>query len=711
MLELGKLRVRRWAQWEDGELDLGFRGTTFFRGINYDKGGNPNGAGKSTIFYGLEPVLLGDHVLSVRKNALKSVSSEATQISLRGMREKRDFKLVLKGTSLDVSIDGKKRDVREKGAARSLVEREILRMSPELWSSMVHCVGIAGNPLIRGTSAQRCQFIEKAFDLDRWAGKYKKVGDILSAMRRAASDLEDAKKELADLKAPESVDDVRAELSELKERRDKLKKRLSVARAELSKFGGLPDKPERSSAFYEDKVRQIEASLAQQSKLSAAYTRWSVAKKQQSAVDDERKNLTERVKKLSKQVPSTLSVEDLQEKKADLRSRVDELVAYQDVAATIKTWRKLASRIAERHGIRYVGLEELRSLSRSWCSALAKGGSRCPVCGSKFRKEINASDIKELSRYVDDLPDSLASPKHDGDVDELQSRLRKIARQLEVSQKLAELRRRLKSLRDVDVPDAVDYDPDASSNLGRKLAAAKELARRAALWEKAPQDFDVEACRSEVAKLEERLESTADRVAKLSESVARIEEQREAHKRAKNRVQSLSEEVALHPVYRGLQSAYSSNGMRLWLLSEMLEAIVTSLNSTVESTRERISYGYKLSRNRDLSLTASNLSGTFDVRMLSGGEAGVFVINLAMAILPMLPDSKRVSTLILDEVDANASTQTRRIISNEFLPKLQKIVPSLWIVTPTSQQEFRMSGAREMLVEKRNAVSRLVGDV
>lgn len=87
----------------------------------------------------------------------------------------------------------------------------------------------------------------------------------------------------------------------------------------------------------------------------------------------------------------------------------------------------------------------------------------------------------------------------------------------------------------------------------------------------------------------------------------------------------------------------------------------------------------------------------------------MFVINLAMAILPLLPDSKRVSTLILDEVDANASSQTRKIIANEFLPKLSEVVPSLWVVTPTLRQEFRVSGARELLVEKRGAVSRLAG--
>lgn len=707
MLKLGKLRVRRWAQWADGSVDLGFKGTTFVRGINYDKGGNPNGAGKSTIFYGLHPILFGDHLLSVRKNSLKSVSNDTTRIDLEGYREKKAFELHLKGTTLDVSIDGRKRDVREKGVARKLVERDIVRMSPELWSSMVHCVGVAGNPLIRGTSAQRCQFIEKAFDLDRWAAKYAKVGDVLSAMRRAASDLEDAKKELEGLPDPKTSTDIEEELAGMRERRDKYKKRIAAIRRDLSKFGNLPDRPERGPAFYDKKIAQIELDLSRLSSLADDYAAWSSASKRRAEVEDERRNLVSRVKKLQEELPANFDVRDLVSKENVLQTKLDAAETYEENADTIKRWKKLASAIAQRHGIEYRNLDELRSLSRSWCSALKAGGSRCPVCGSKFRKEVDAEDIKRLSVLVQELPAALTAPG-DLSVDELKRRLVRVRRHVELSTKVAEMKRRLKSLPDIEVPEEVEYDREAASTLARKLAAAKELARRARAWENVPEDFDAEDASRELAKTEERLDSLSDKIVHLELEAARADEQRTARSRAKKRVESLAEEVALHPVYRGLQAAYSPSGMRLWLLSEMLEAIVSSLNSTIESTRERVSYGYRLMRNRDLSLTASNLSGTFDVRMLSGGEAGVFVINLAMAMLPLLPDQKRVSTLILDEVDANASTQTRRIISNEFLPKLKQIVPSLWVVTPTSPQEFRMSGARELMVEKRNAVSRLV---
>lgn len=707
MLKLGKLRVRRWAQWADGSVDLGFKGTTFVRGINYDKGGNPNGAGKSTIFYGLHPILFGDHLLSVRKNSLKSVSNDTTRIDLEGYREKKAFELHLKGTTLDVSIDGRKRDVREKGVARKLVERDIVRMSPELWSSMVHCVGVAGNPLIRGTSAQRCQFIEKAFDLDRWAAKYAKVGDVLSTMRRAASDLEDARKELESLPDPKTSTDIEEELAGMRERRDKYKKRIAAIRRDLSKFGNLPDRPERRPAFYDKKIAQIELDLSRLSSLADDYAAWSSASKRRAEVEDERRNLVSRVKKLQEELPVNFDVRELSSKENVLQTKLDAAETYEENADTIKRWKKLASAIAQRHGIEYRNLDELRSLSRSWCSALKAGGSRCPVCGSKFRKEVDAEDIKRLSVLVQELPAALTAPG-DPSVDELKRRLVRVRRHVELSTKVAEMKRRLKSLPDIEVPDEVEYDREAASTLARKLAAAKELARRARAWENVPEEFDAEDASRELAKTEERLDSLSDKIVHLELEAARADEQRTARSRAKKRVESLAEEVALHPVYRGLQAAYSPSGMRLWLLSEMLEAIVSSLNSTIESTRERVSYGYRLMRNRDLSLTASNLSGTFDVRMLSGGEAGVFVINLAMAMLPLLPDQKRVSTLILDEVDANASTQTRRIISNEFLPKLKQIVPSLWVVTPTSPQEFRMSGARELMVEKRNAVSRLV---
>jgi DNA repair exonuclease SbcCD ATPase subunit len=708
VLELGKFRARRWAQWEDGTLDLGFRGTTFVRGINYDKGGNPNGAGKSTIFYGLSPVLFGEHVLSVRKNSLGTVSRDTTRLDLYGKRDGRPFDLHLKGTSLEVNMDGKPRDVREKGAARKLVEREIVRMSPELWSSMVHCVGIAGNPLIRGTSAQRCQFIERAFDLDRWAAKYAKVGDVLSGMRRAASDLDDARKELESLPAPRDTDAMREELSDLQSRRDRYRARLKELRELSSRFGNLPDKPERSAAFYAKKEADLEQQISRLSKNGELHARWSVAKKRHEEAEEERRNLESRVEKLSRELPRDYDAARAEERVRSLSTKLELAESYEAAQPAIRRWKKLASSVAERHGIEYRNLEELRALSRSWCSALKAGGSRCPVCGSKFRREVDAADIRALSELVEELPDSVRPPE-DADVPKLKRRLATAREHLRIAGKLADLRDRLRRVPSVDVPERVDHDPDAASKLARKLAAARELKRRAESWREVPADFDPAESAKELAKLEDRLDKVVNKVASLSEESARAEEQRRARRVVKRRVDDLSAEVELHPVYRGLQAAYSPSGMRLWLLSEMLEAIVSSLNSSIESTRERVSYGYKLARNRDLSLTASNLSGTFDVRMLSGGEAGVFVINLAMAILPLLPDSKRVSTLILDEVDANASSQTRKIIANEFLPKLSEVVPSLWVVTPTLRQEFRVSGARELLVEKRGAVSRLAG--
>src|ERR1700727_2275484 len=190
-----KLTVKGWAQWKEASLRLDVPGITFVRGRNLDDLGNPNKVGKSTLFNAMSATLYGEHQLAVRRRSLKALTSAETRISLKFSNDEHDVLADMRGNKRRVSVDGSLVK-----AHKSAGEQEELiaqyGVSSDLHYATRHINGIASNPLIRGSSSARCQFLERAFDLDRWGKYHAKVGDVMSSMRRADDELERVKEEL-----------------------------------------------------------------------------------------------------------------------------------------------------------------------------------------------------------------------------------------------------------------------------------------------------------------------------------------------------------------------------------------------------------------------------------------------------------------------------------------------------------------------------------
>jgi DNA repair exonuclease SbcCD ATPase subunit len=232
-----------------------------------------------------------------------------------------------------------------------------------------------------------------------------------------------------------------------------------------------------------------------------------------------------------------------------------------------------------------------------------------------------------------------------------------------------------------------------------------DAARR---WERAGKTSSVEELERLAAEDRDFVEKTEARVRKLRTEAEQRRVVGAKREQLQRRIDSLEGEVAMHGSYRALHAAYSPTGMRLWLLSELLEALVAGLNEIARTSRDRVEFGYRLGRNRDLVITASNLQGTFDVRLLSGAEANLFCLSLLSVLLPMLPSRRRSSLLVLDELDGNCDSRTRSLISEQHLPRLARAVKSLIVITPASRDEFDHPRATNLTVEKRGGVSRLL---
>jgi DNA repair exonuclease SbcCD ATPase subunit len=95
-----------------------------------------------------------------------------------------------------------------------------------------------------------------------------------------------------------------------------------------------------------------------------------------------------------------------------------------------------------------------------------------------------------------------------------------------------------------------------------------------------------------------------------------------------------------------------------------------------------------------------------DVRYFSGAESRLFAIVFLLAILPMIPDSRRTNILILDEPTANMDDAALEIFRDVLLPQLQKIVPSVIVVSPNP--EIVPQHAPVFTVLKKNGKSKLL---
>ncbi len=96
---------------------------------------------------------------------------------------------------------------------------------------------------------------------------------------------------------------------------------------------------------------------------------------------------------------------------------------------------------------------------------------------------------------------------------------------------------------------------------------------------------------------------------------------------------------------------------------------------------------------------------TSDVRKLSGAESKLFTIVLVLALLTFVPARKRCNLMILDEPTANFSPETIERFK-ALLPILNKVIPSIIVVTPKTDERYE--GAQEFTMLKENGQSILV---
>jgi DNA repair exonuclease SbcCD ATPase subunit len=706
MLIPRKLHLQKWATWDNVDVPLDTSGITYIRGRNNDDNvKNSNASGKSSLLNSIYALLFGQHQLAARKNSLGKIVDDSTVIDLIQNIDDHKIRAKLAHSKLRVSIDGKAVVAHKKSDER--VELlSYINIPIEMWSSTVHVNGIAGNPLLRGTSATRCQFLEHAFNLDRWTPLSVKVGDILAQMKRTDEELERLKTEYNTLQLLD-----KDQFAALKEKQNmyqqkllKLQRFVANVNRVLGILSSLPKKPDENIEQLQNKILKLE-------KMQKLYLQHHLENIQYNKNCKEKKKYKLQLQKLQRQLSflGKIIVEDNLERK--LVKLEQELVKYKEQEGEIyfvKQWEKLAKLVAASHKISYDSLEQLHILSQSWVKNWKTGQVLCPVCGSKLKAKVDGKQLQQLQELLPKF-DQPFETNNFPNLDILRKRIAILEtkkatknKQEKLQRQFEEARRNYQRINILERPRNIIFEKDKLQQLQEDFQAAKQ-------WERAAKysHLDSKRLQSKLLHTEQLQETLTSKLANCKSTLLKVEEDFIKAKKLQKKITILKGEIELRSIYKALKSAYSPNGMRLWLLTELLETLISGLNNNSYSTRDHKTYGYRLSRSRDLSLTASNSRGTFDLFMLSGAESSLFTLNLLTVLLPMLPASSRCNMLILDEIDSNCSSYVKGLIADVYLPQLAEIVGSLFVLTPSTQREFYTVEANEWLVVKQNGISKL----
>jgi DNA repair exonuclease SbcCD ATPase subunit len=197
--------------------------------------------------------------------------------------------------------------------------------------------------------------------------------------------------------------------------------------------------------------------------------------------------------------------------------------------------------------------------------------------------------------------------------------------------------------------------------------------------------------------------SASKKLPQYRERVSEIKSKMAVHRAVKDKVASQKERIAKlehdlkeEEAVKVLVKGFSDKAIKRMAV----EAISTRLMQLINHYAQSVFPGYMFDFqwDRQISIIVHRPNGEVsDVRKLSGAESMLFTLILIPALLAFMPAHKRTNVLILDEPSASFSEATMKTF-HDLLPVLQKLVPSIIVITPKATERY--PGAHEFTVHR-----------
>jgi DNA repair exonuclease SbcCD ATPase subunit len=719
MLICNALRVKGVVPYKDSTFEF-TRGIHTVYGLNRTAPGskNANGAGKSRFFSMLPELIFGSPVQGTQQDRVQE-GEVWLQAELNGVGyvfHRKDGKLQIKdsdGTLVCKNVADTKAWVAANVPLTEIGADTYLFIDSQ-----------RPHPLVKGSTADRKNFLEAFFDLEKITLEKVKVQAALAELKPLRAGYE---------KLAQERDRLRAEVAALglsyKDRKAQVAE-LSAKMEALTATANQYAELRRARQYIEDNAKLISSVVGHLDDVEGAIvaSKKRIAQRQQEvtlAIEYEAylrqvARYKEALESVSEQAQPYLNNRKLAQKHHDLYLDTERGldIFYRDPGEPDKPVPVKLPDIAPDRNLEDIYADK-QAAEGQLKHALEFGKGTCPTCGQSV-KTHNPSELKErISGYLKQIQAIEAWNQYMYDekaygvaLEERNEVLERRKCQLAEMAKLKPAYEAWLELRKVPVePEPFEGPHLSMDDCQQQLLEAKQLlnnlqliAPSVGLIELANENQEVvipdnstelKLLTDEYAQAQAKLEVTRTyllRIKSMNEDLAGMEDQ-------------LSKEELLNI----LSEAYNERG---GLRKMAVQAISHSLIGQINKYAAHIfSEDYRFEMDWNAAqinlLCHRQYKGkiiTSDVRKLSGAESRLFTYVLTLALLTFVPDNKRVSVMILDEPTTNMGNENREAFK-ELLTAMANIIPTIIVLTPNFDEAY--DGATCWTAVKRNGVSTL----
>lgn len=702
---------------------------------NGKKSMQANGAGKSSAFASLGEILYEEPIVGLKEDTVKQGTRWVNLIL-----GKKRVKILRTNSKLEIKVDKKTKTFRKLSDGRAWLKKH-LPVSQTEFNTYGFLDARVPHPLVMGSSTERKKFFTEAFGLDRIDVERRLFEAELSKLKRVrAAYLElkavfDAEREKAlskdeRLALEEKAAEYAAELKELSKKSQRLQTIAQVlafeqsASKQVRAFDKLCPALEEFSSIY----GEVEANLKDNKAKLRDARAWEEYQRDSrkytkafAALSDRAQALVERkgLKKARKQCVNVADEWEEQEPKLDKYEKViaDRPEKSEELDGRPPKLSKKELRV------------ELESLEHRLEHALKFGSGTCDACG----QEVKVHSPKKIKARIAEVEADLEKWAEITDYEEqhtLYQEWRKASKkaktripELEALKARAQKYRKIgKELR--ELPEA----PDKFEGLKLEVSVCEQMvtedrAQLELLEFMQPNIDTVELLRGltdkqrGAAALAPKLQA---RITLVHEKLSSIRSRLEVNamvtsglKTHRTRLLEMREELKDEESLKLLCAAYSDKAMKRTAIKAVSARLMAEVNKYAKLIfPEDFEFGFSWDSSKlSLTVTRKYRHGkktkimTSDVRKLSGAESKLYTFILVLAHLTFVPSRKRSNVLILDEPDSTFSAETIEAFK-KLLPILNKVIPSIIIITPRTAERYE--GAQEFTVLKEKGEARIV---
>jgi DNA repair exonuclease SbcCD ATPase subunit len=739
-------------------------GVTIVKGENKDSkaSNSANAVGKSLIFTSIPMVAYGSSPLAERKNSAKSFLQSSSKVSFDLAVGKDIFTLGqnTKGASVDYFLhkNGKKKIVKTI-ADKKLEIANAFGVSEEAFYSTVLISIYRPSPLWKGTSSIRYDFFEKTFDLQFYNKIYKELSKSVLKINAKSVAVKELQKEQLRLEET-ALDDI-----DYKELKDKYKKSEAVHKKALKKYIKEREKSSKYALYLKlfETLNYPISSLAKSKdkveSLTALCTKLAAERKQtlsdieiaKASIELENKNkdLVEKLRKIKKKIAnselSKFSFNDLLLQYKKTKKSLSKLKAKKAVYKTIEgditlyLKHKLATANFKDIDLSKLNVleKELDTITHNYSNLKKLHKTHiCPVCNTHVKKvekpKLLISELKAKIKRHKLYTLKIKVEKAVGKVEDIDASIQKTEDKLASLKKYLKLIKRYDELQDtlknsVKSKVLVSNPVEALTSLKAKIKQINTKGEKSfkklnkykhdvtvltqlyKIVNKPPIEVMrlINKFNAKLKKVRESYETIDRQHQSVTISVTKVKTANRDLKAIKKRIKKLSKSLDLLPVYKRLQEACGPKGIRKTFVQSLAANYIKLLNKYSEYIyNEPYKFSAHLNnRNFDI-LVERNGKPPTDIRYLSGSECHKFLIISGLALRQMLPENKKFSNIIFDEIEVSSSKAEQQTLVNKFLPFITSLVSSVVFITPDSN--FNIEGSKTVKVLKKNGNSKIL---